>query len=75
MHKLRGNSNSEEDEVVVAIIKYVNSQKNGWKFIHGRAVLEKQDFLFKVKKDKEFQKNMVKLVNNLSVDLLLRGKT
>ena len=63
-----------EKEIVKAIKEHIKRQDDGWKFIMGRQVLTKETFLEKLEKDKAFQRTVIKLVYNLSIDILARKK-
>lgn len=62
-----------EREVVKAIRKHVEELDDNWKFVAGRQVIYKKDFLIKLKKDKKFRKMVATMVINLSIDILTRN--
>ena len=57
-------------DIVNAIKANVKRQNNGWKFIQGKDILDKNKFLRKIDSDKTFRAFVVKLVVNLSVEIL-----
>jgi len=61
-----------EKTIIKSIEKHINSQNNEWKFIYGKEVLTKQNFVKKLNKDKKFRAFVVNMVINLSVDILTR---
>ena len=47
-------------------------QDSSWKFVAGREVLDKKVFLEKLDKDRNFQKTIIQMVVDLSIDILSR---
>jgi len=62
----------KEKQILKAIKKHVNGQNNNWKFIYGRKAMGKEEFLEKIDKDRKFQKFVVDMVVQLSIDILTR---
>ena len=62
-----------EKDIVKAVEEHVKRQDDGWKFIAGREVLDKEAFLKKLKRDKSFRATIVKMVLELSIDILAKG--
>jgi len=60
--------------VVNSIKEHVKKQNNNWKWIMGRTVLTKGEFLQKLDKDKKFRKIVVTMVEDLSVEILVGRK-
>jgi len=61
------------DKTVVESIKEnVRRQNDSWHFIMGREVLTKDKFLKRLDNDKRFRKSLVKMVLELSIDILTR---
>ena len=58
--------------MIKAIEEHVKRQNNNFKFIYGREVITKQQFLVKLKDDKEFRQFIVNLVCTLSIEMLER---
>lgn len=61
-----------EKDIVKAVEEHVKRQNNDWRFIAGREVLDKEGFLKKLKRDKNFRSTIVKMVVELSIDILTR---
>lgn len=64
---------SERKTVANSIRKYVGRQNNNWKFVMGRDMLAKDQFLLKFDNDTKFRSFVVTLVVDLSLDILNRG--
>lgn len=64
----------KEREIVKALKQHLEKQPPEWRFVYGREVLTKEKMIEKIKKDKRFRKFMVTQVEQLSIDLLLRGR-
>lgn len=63
---------SSDREVVKAIKENLEHQNNDWRFAMGREILTKEEMIKRLDKDKKFRKDIVKLVLDLSIDILAR---
>lgn len=62
----------DEREIVEAVKRYVMRRSNDWKFIMGREIIGKNEFLKKLDRDEKFRETIVKMIINLSIDILTR---
>jgi len=61
-----------EREIVKAIKENLRRQDDGWKLIMGREVLTAREVIRRLDRDRAFRKRIVKMVVELSVDILTR---
>jgi len=61
-----------EQEVIDALIKSLERQNGDWRFFYGRESLTAETMIQRIRNDKGFRKTVLTMVNNLSVDILLR---
>jgi hypothetical protein len=61
-----------EQEVIDALIKHLEKQSDSWKFFYGRESFDAKTMIKKLQHDRSFRKTVLTMVNNLSVDILLR---
>lgn len=61
-----------EGEVLKSIKENVRRQDGAWRFVMGREVLTKDQVLKRLDNDKGFRKSLVKMVVELSIDILTR---
>jgi len=61
-----------EKDVVRSIKENVRRQNDNWRFVMGREVLTKEQVLDRLDNDKGFRKSLVKMVVELSIDILAR---
>lgn len=61
-----------EREILNAIKENVTKQESSWKFVAGREIYDKEAFLEKLDVDEQFQKTIVRMVVDLSIDILSR---
>jgi len=61
-----------EKTVVESIKENVRRQNDSWRFVMGREVLTKDEVLKRLDNDKGFRKSLVKMVLELSFDILAR---
>jgi len=61
-----------EKAVVRSIKENVKRQGDSWRFVMGREVLTKDQVLERLDNDQGFRKSLVKMVVELSIDILAR---
>jgi len=61
-----------EKAVVRSIKENVRRQGDSWRFVMGREVLTKDQVLERLDNDQGFRKSLVKMVVELSIDILTR---
>jgi len=61
-----------EKTVLESIKENVRRQNDSWRFVMGREVLTKDEVLKRLDNDKGFRKSLVKMVLELSIDILTR---
>jgi len=61
-----------EKSIVESIKENVRMQNDSWRFVMGRESLTKSEVLKRLDNDKGFRKSLVKLVVELSIDILAR---
>jgi len=61
-----------EKTVLESIKENVRRQNDSWRFVMGREVLTKSEVLKRLDNDKGFRKSLVKMVVELSIDILAR---
>jgi len=61
-----------EKAVVRSIKENVKRQGDSWRFVMGREVLTKDQVLERLDNDQGFRKSLVKMVVELSIDILTR---
>jgi len=61
-----------EKTILKSIKENVRRQNDSWRFVMGREVLTKDDVLKRLDNDKGFRKSLVKMVLELSIDILAR---
>ena len=61
-----------EREIVKAIKDNLRRQDDGWKLVMGREVLTAKEVIRRLDRDRAFRKRLVKMVVELSVDILTR---
>jgi len=61
-----------EKDIVQRIKDNVERQNDNWRFVMGREVLTKKEILKRIDKDSKFRKILVKMVIDLSIDILSR---
>jgi len=62
------------DEIYKTIIEYLKSRNNGWRFILGGQVYDKNTLIKKLQKDKKFREFIINEVVKTAVDLLVPQK-
>jgi len=61
-----------EREIVKAIKENLRRQDDGWRLIMGREILTAREVIRRIDRDRAFRKRLVKMVVELSVDILTR---
>ena len=61
-----------EREIVKAIKDNLRRQDDGWRLIMGREILTAREVIRRLDRDRAFRKRLVKMVVELSVDILTR---
>jgi len=61
-----------EKDIVKAIKENLRRQDDGWKLIMGREILTAKEVIRRIDRDRAFRKRLVKMVVELSVDILTR---
>ena len=61
-----------EKDIVKAIKENLRRQDDGWRLIMGREVLTAKEVIRRLDRDRAFRKRLVKMVVELSVDILTR---
>ena len=64
---------SSESEILKAVKENLQRQNSDFRFVMGRTVLTKEEMINRLDNDKKFRKTVVKMVLDLSVDILSRG--
>jgi len=61
-----------EREIVKAIKENLRRQDDGWRLVMGREILTAKEVIRRLDRDRAFRKRIVRMVVELSVDILTR---
>ena len=61
-----------EKDIVKAIKENLRRQDDGWRLVMGREILTAREVIRRIDRDRAFRKRLVKMVVELSVDILTR---
>jgi len=62
------------DRIYKAVIEYLKTRDNGWRFILGGQVYDRDTLIVKMEKDKEFREFVIEEVVKTAVELLVPNK-
>jgi len=61
-----------EKDIVKAIKENLSRQDDGWRLIMGREILTAREVIRRIDRDRAFRKRLVRMVVELSIDILTR---